>query len=91
MLTVTPVQPLGRVACEEMQCPFTFPLKDAASVSVSAYNTHGATVPSYLAMPIPGINCHSVKRNLFRATTKNLEAVESFKVTASQLRYVFMI
>ncbi|XP_056264003.1 interleukin 12 receptor, beta 2a, like isoform X2 [Pseudoliparis swirei] len=54
MLTVTPVQPLGRVACEKMQCPFTFPLKDAASVSVSAYNTHGATVPSYLAMPIPG-------------------------------------
>ncbi|TNN80585.1 Interleukin-6 receptor subunit beta [Liparis tanakae] len=53
-VTVTPVQPTGRVACEEMQCPFTFPVKDALSVSVSAYNTRGATVPSYLAMPIPG-------------------------------------
>ncbi|XP_034395332.1 interleukin 12 receptor, beta 2a, like isoform X2 [Cyclopterus lumpus] len=54
LVTVTPVQPMGYVACEEMQCHFTSPLKDVASVSVSAYNACGATVPSYLAMPIPG-------------------------------------
>ncbi|XP_074513020.1 interleukin 12 receptor, beta 2a, like isoform X2 [Sebastes fasciatus] len=39
---------------EETQCHFTTSLKDASLVSVSAYNALGATVPSSLAMPVPG-------------------------------------
>lgn len=42
--------------CDEVQCRFNSSLKDASSVSVSAYNAHGATVPSYLTLPVPGIN-----------------------------------
>lgn len=42
--------------CDEVQCHFNSSLKDASSVSVSAYNAHGATVPSYLTLPVPGIN-----------------------------------
>ncbi|XP_030262992.1 interleukin 12 receptor, beta 2a, like isoform X2 [Sparus aurata] len=40
--------------CDEVQCHFNSSLKDASSVSVSAYNAHGATVPSYLTLPVPG-------------------------------------
>ncbi|XP_073351307.1 interleukin 12 receptor, beta 2a, like [Pagrus major] len=40
--------------CDEVQCYFNSSLKDASSVNVSAYNAHGATVPSYLTMPVPG-------------------------------------
>ncbi|XP_036943815.1 interleukin 12 receptor, beta 2a, like [Acanthopagrus latus] len=40
--------------CDEVQCRFNSSLKDASSVSVSAYNAHGATVPSYLTLPVPG-------------------------------------
>ncbi|XP_049925815.1 interleukin 12 receptor, beta 2a, like [Epinephelus moara] len=44
----------GRLVCDEMQCHFNLSLKDVSSASVSAYNALGATVPSYLTMPISG-------------------------------------
>lgn len=47
--------------CDEVQCHFNSSLQDALSVSVSAYNAHGATVPTCLTLPVPGINfpnCH---------------------------------
>ncbi|XP_031168540.1 interleukin 12 receptor, beta 2a, like isoform X1 [Sander lucioperca] len=54
LVNMSTAEPRGRLLCDEMQCHFTFSLKDVSSVSVSAYNAHGATVPSYLPMPIPG-------------------------------------
>ncbi|XP_068434780.1 interleukin 12 receptor, beta 2a, like isoform X1 [Clinocottus analis] len=54
LVTLSPAEPKGRLACKEMQCHFTSPLKDVASVSVSAYNSRGATVRSFLTIPIPG-------------------------------------
>lgn len=55
LVNVSTAEPKGQLVCDEMQCHFTSSLKDASSVSVSAYNAHGATVPSYLAMPVSGI------------------------------------
>ncbi|XP_041813929.1 interleukin 12 receptor, beta 2a, like [Chelmon rostratus] len=54
LVNVSTAEPKGQLVCDEMQCHFTSSLKDASSVSVSAYNAHGATVPSYLAMPVSG-------------------------------------
>ncbi|KAF1379394.1 hypothetical protein PFLUV_G00175610 [Perca fluviatilis] len=54
LVNMSTAEPRGRLLCDEMRCHFTFSLKDVSSVSVSAYNAHGATVPSYLPMPIPG-------------------------------------
>ncbi|XP_054463478.1 interleukin 12 receptor, beta 2a, like isoform X2 [Anoplopoma fimbria] len=51
---VSTAEPKDQLACEETHCHFTSSLKDISSVSVSAYNSRGATVPSYLATPIPG-------------------------------------
>lgn len=53
---VTESGPRRQLVCGEKQCHFTSSIKDASSVSVSAYNTRGATRPSCLAMPLPGIN-----------------------------------
>ncbi|KAI3359256.1 hypothetical protein L3Q82_002775 [Scortum barcoo] len=43
----------GQLVCDEKQCHLNSSLKDVSSVNVSAYNVHGATVPSYLTMPMP--------------------------------------
>lgn len=61
LVNVTTAGPRRQLVCDEMQCHFTSSIKDASSVSVSAYSTHGATRPSYLAMPVPGINCPGLK------------------------------
>lgn len=45
-----------------MQYCRTF-LKGVSSVSVSALNALGATVPSHLAMPAPGISCLYCHKN----------------------------
>ncbi len=55
LMNVSTAEPGAQLVCDLMQCYLTQSLKDASSVSVSAYNAHGATVPSYLAMPAPGI------------------------------------
>lgn len=47
--------PRGQLMCDETQCRFSTSIKDALSVSVSAYNAHGASVQSSLFMPVPGI------------------------------------
>lgn len=65
LVNVSTARPRGQVVCDEMQCHFTSSIKDASSVSVSAYNAHGATAPSYLSMPVPGIFlpekcCHNI-------------------------------
>ncbi|XP_033945011.1 interleukin 12 receptor, beta 2a, like [Pseudochaenichthys georgianus] len=54
LLNVSTAEPKGLLVCEEIQCHLTSSLKDVSSVSVSAYNAQGATVPSYLTLPIPG-------------------------------------
>ncbi|XP_070704071.1 interleukin 12 receptor, beta 2a, like [Pempheris klunzingeri] len=54
LMNVSTAEPVGPLVCDERQCRFTSSLNGVSSVSVSAYNAHGATVPSYLAMPVPG-------------------------------------
>ncbi|KAF3846472.1 hypothetical protein F7725_003550, partial [Dissostichus mawsoni] len=54
LLNVSTAEPKGLLVCEEIQCHLTSSLKDVSSVNVSAYNAQGATVPSYLTLPIPG-------------------------------------
>lgn len=61
LVNVSTAEPGGQLVCDEMQCHFTSSIKDASSVSVSAYNAHGATAPSYISMPIPGISCLDLK------------------------------
>ncbi|KAM6965905.1 interleukin 12 receptor, beta 2a, like [Tautogolabrus adspersus] len=51
LVNVSTAEPRGLLVCEEMQCQFNSSLKDVSSVSVSAYNRHGGTVPSYLSVP----------------------------------------
>lgn len=40
--------------CDEIKCHFTSNIKDAISVSLSAYNVHGASTPSYLPKLVTG-------------------------------------
>ncbi|XP_068574967.1 interleukin 12 receptor, beta 2a, like [Cebidichthys violaceus] len=63
LVNVSTAEPKGRLACEEMQCHFTPSLKNVSSVSVSAYNTLGATVPSDLAMPTKVKSTSSKQKN----------------------------
>lgn len=55
LVNVSATEPRGQLVCDELQCQFTSSLKDVSSVSLSAYNAHGTTVPSYLATPIQDI------------------------------------
>lgn len=48
--------PMNQLECDEMQCHFTSSIKNATSVSLSAYNVHGDTTPSYLPKLVKGIN-----------------------------------
>ncbi|XP_070837676.1 interleukin 12 receptor, beta 2a, like [Chaetodon trifascialis] len=54
LVNVSTAESKGQLLCDARQCHFPSSLKDASSVSISAYNAHGATVPSYLAMPVSG-------------------------------------
>uniref|UniRef100_UPI0037E7C83A interleukin 12 receptor, beta 2a, like n=1 Tax=Semicossyphus pulcher TaxID=241346 RepID=UPI0037E7C83A len=47
-------EPSDLLVCEGMQCHFNSSLKDGSSVNVLAYNPYGASVPSYLSVPITG-------------------------------------
>ncbi|XP_070778526.1 interleukin 12 receptor, beta 2a, like [Enoplosus armatus] len=71
LVNVSTAEPRGQLVCDEMQCHFTSSLKDVSSVNVSAYNAHGATVPSYLAMQIPGKEKNSQTLHL-RMNEENL-------------------
>ncbi|KAG8007039.1 Leukemia inhibitory factor receptor, partial [Nibea albiflora] len=54
LVNVSTAEPEGRLACNETQCRFTSSLTDVSSISVSAYNAHGATEPSKLVVPVSG-------------------------------------
>ncbi|XP_026216095.1 interleukin 12 receptor, beta 2a, like [Anabas testudineus] len=47
----------GQLVCDGMKCYLMSSLKDVSSVSVSAYNARGATVPAHLALLGPSISC----------------------------------
>ncbi|KAM3597330.1 uncharacterized protein V6R79_003164 [Siganus canaliculatus] len=47
-------EPRTQIICNVEQCYLNYTLKGVSSVRVSAYNTHGATKPSYLIMPVSG-------------------------------------
>ncbi|XP_061740993.1 interleukin 12 receptor, beta 2a, like isoform X2 [Nerophis ophidion] len=51
---VSTAEPMGWLVCHEMQCYVNFSLKNVTSVNISAYNAHGSTEPSYLALPTTG-------------------------------------
>ncbi|XP_077590553.1 interleukin-6 receptor subunit beta-like isoform X2 [Stigmatopora nigra] len=54
LLNVSIAEPRNLLVCDEQQCYLNTSLKNVSSASVSAYNAHGATVHSYLAIPAPG-------------------------------------
>lgn len=55
LVNLSTTLPVKQLECDEMQCHFTSSIKDATSVSLSAYNVHGATTPSYLPKRVTGI------------------------------------
>lgn len=57
LVNLSTSQPGNQLECDEMQCRFTdrSSIKDATSVSLSAYNVNGATTPSYLPKLVTGI------------------------------------
>ncbi|XP_060883067.1 interleukin 12 receptor, beta 2a, like [Labrus mixtus] len=63
----------GLLVCEEMQCQFNSSLKDVASVSVSAYNRHGASVPSNLSVPVTAFVSEKNEQEIhLKVTEENL-------------------
>lgn len=46
----------SQLMCTDTLCHFNSSIKSDTSVSVSAYNTHGGTAPSYLNILKSGIN-----------------------------------
>ncbi|XP_077475088.1 interleukin 12 receptor, beta 2a, like isoform X2 [Stigmatopora argus] len=54
LLNVSIAEPRNLLVCDEDQCYLNSSLQSLSSASVSAYNAHGATVHSYLAIPAPG-------------------------------------
>ncbi|XP_051905350.1 interleukin 12 receptor, beta 2a, like isoform X1 [Hippocampus zosterae] len=54
LVNISVAEPRGRLVCDELQCYFNSSLKSVSSASISAYNAHGATVPSYLTIAVPG-------------------------------------
>ncbi|XP_075994855.1 interleukin 12 receptor, beta 2a, like isoform X3 [Genypterus blacodes] len=53
LVNLTIAEPSSQLVCEETRCHFNSSLSDV-SVNVSAYSTHGATLPAGLAMPTAG-------------------------------------
>lgn len=64
VVNVSTAEPGGQLVCDSMQCYLTS--KGASSVSVSAYNAHGPTMPSYLTLQAEGIKCPDYE-NVWRA------------------------
>lgn len=55
-VNVSTAEPGSQLVCAETHCHFNSSIEEVTSVSVSAYNAHGGTTPSYLNMPTSGIN-----------------------------------
>lgn len=55
-VNVSTTEPRSQLKCAETQCYFDSSIEEDTSISVSAYNAHGGTTPSYLNMPTSGIN-----------------------------------
>ncbi|XP_041673064.1 interleukin 12 receptor, beta 2a, like [Cheilinus undulatus] len=55
VLVNTTDKPGGLMVCKEAQCHFNSSWKDISSASVSAFNCHGGSVPSYLSLALTGI------------------------------------
>lgn len=55
-VNVSTAEPRSQLMCAGTQCCFNSSIEEVTSVSVSAYNAHGGTTPSYLNMPTSGIN-----------------------------------
>ncbi|XP_057716558.1 interleukin 12 receptor, beta 2a, like isoform X2 [Corythoichthys intestinalis] len=54
LVNISIAEPRGLLVCDEHQCYLNSSLKSVSSASVLAYNAHGATMHSYLAIPEPG-------------------------------------
>lgn len=60
--------PNNQLKCDEMQCHFDSikpSIKNATSVSLLAYNVHGANAPSYLPKLVTGISYPASKTNFY--------------------------
>lgn len=55
-VNVSTAEPRNQLMCADTQCCFNSSTEEVTSVSVSAYNTHGGTTPSYLNMQTSGIS-----------------------------------
>ncbi|XP_029015849.1 interleukin 12 receptor, beta 2a, like [Betta splendens] len=51
-LNVSAEGPSSQLVCDGMLCYLNTSLKDVSSVSASVFNSHGGTVPAYIAMPV---------------------------------------
>ncbi|XP_061702901.1 interleukin 12 receptor, beta 2a, like isoform X2 [Syngnathoides biaculeatus] len=54
LVNISVADPRGLLVCDELKCYLNSTLKSVSSASVSAYNAHGATVPSLLTIPTAG-------------------------------------
>lgn len=64
-LNLSTTFPNNQLQCDEMQCHFNSSIKKATSVSLSAYNVHGASTPSYLPKLVTGISYPASKTNFY--------------------------
>lgn len=55
-LNLSTSSPMNQLECDDTHCLFTSSIKNATSVSLSAYNVHGATTPAYLHKVVTGIS-----------------------------------
>lgn len=51
----------SELECDKIQCHYLSSIKDTTSVSLSAYNAHGATEPLYLPKHVTGISWPTTK------------------------------
>lgn len=57
LMNLSTVGSNSQLVCDGMQCYLSSSLKNVSSISISAYNDHGATEPSHLAMPVQKTSC----------------------------------
>ncbi|XP_034534359.1 interleukin 12 receptor, beta 2a, like isoform X2 [Notolabrus celidotus] len=96
-VNVSTAEHRGPLVCEEMKCYLNSSLKGVSSVSVSAYNAHGASGPSHLSVPVTGDKQKgfylkmtednlTVSWNFSSVLSENLkEYVVQYKLTGSPL------
>lgn len=64
-LNLSTTFPNNQLKCDKMQCHFDSSIKTATSVSLSAYNVHGANTPSYLPKLVTGISSAACKAKFY--------------------------